>query len=117
MRCFIKLLFLPIDIHHTQCPYRLVILERDKSSEVANFETDICIAKCLKQDTRCIRYTHACGVWAVFLEHGRGTLGITKIVGLHLPSIVNLCPLHIILLYFSFLSESGGRRRSALYLH
>ena len=48
-------------------------------------------------DTRRIRYTinNACGVQAVFPEHGGGPLGIVILESLHLQSIVDICPLQI----------------------
>ena len=51
----------------------------------------------VKQATRGIRYTHACGVGVVFLEHSGQ---------LHLPSIVNLSPLHIV---FCCIFQSGAK--------
>ena len=55
-----------------------------------------------------------------FLEHGGGTRGIIKAARLYLQSIVDLCPYHNRLLYFSFLSERSGQgtppaERNALY--
>ena len=40
-------------------------------------------------------YSCACGVLAVFVNHGGRILGIVKVASLHLPSILNLCPLHV----------------------
>ena len=58
---------------------------------------------------------------AVFLEQGGGTLVVIKIASLHLPSIVNLCPLDSSL-YFAFMSDRSGLRmppgeKSALYTY
>ena len=57
-------------------------------------------------------YTPACDVPAVFLENGGGTLGIVKVVSLHLPAI-KFEPLSALqiscILYLSFLSKRSGR--------
>ena len=52
-----------------------------KSSVVTSFETDTATYTYIANTTRYqvhTRYTHACGVWVVFLEHGGGALGIFK---------------------------------------
>ena len=59
----------------------------DKSSAVTSLETDtyyiyipgiqVFIANATRYQVH-TRYTHACGVWVVFLEHGGGALGIFK---------------------------------------
>ena len=64
-------------------------------------------------------YTHACGVWVVFLEYGCGALGTFK-----LPVCTynqSMGPFFVASHYFSFLSKRSGRRmspaeRSALYI-
>ena len=93
----------------------------DQSSAVTSFEADIYIY--IANATRCqvhTRYTHACGVRVAFLKHGGGALGRFDVASLHLQSIMDLRPLHVISL-FSFLSKRSGRsmppaERSALYL-
>ena len=49
----------------------------DKSSAVTSLETDIYLHR-KRNKTPGGTYTHACGVWVVFLEHGGGALGIFK---------------------------------------
>ena len=63
---------------------------------------DILIRGMYRQcDTKRIRYTHACGVRFVFLEHGGGPLDIVDVVSLHLRSMVlDICLLHIFWLCF-----------------
>ena len=91
----------------------------DKSSAVTSFETDIYLhRKCNKIPQVHTRYTHACGVWVVFLENGGGALGIFKspVCTYNQAWTFSLSASH----YFSFLSKCSGRRmppaeRSALY--
>ena len=51
----------------------------DRSSVVTSFETGTCIHREYNKipGTYAV-YTHACGVWVVFLEYGCGALGIFK---------------------------------------
>ena len=91
----------------------------DKSSAFTGFETDIYIyiANATRYQVH-TRYTHACGVWVVFLEHGGGALGIflSPFCTYNQAWTFSLSASH----YFSFLSKRSGRRmppaeRSALY--
>ena len=52
----------------------------DKSSVVTSFETDVSIHRKYNKMPGMIntRYTHACGVWVIFPEHGGGALGVFK---------------------------------------
>ena len=91
----------------------------DKSSAVTSFETDIYLhRKCNKIPQVHTRYTHACGVWVVFLENGGGALGIFKspVCTYNQAWTFSLSASHC----FSFLSKRSGRRmptaeRSASY--
>ena len=78
----LELFFPPIDIQqaliqHTQCPCRFVILATKALQSQASRQTYIYIANATRYQVH-TRYTHACGVWVVFLEHGGGALGIFK---------------------------------------
>ena len=86
---YLKLFFPPIVtqqtlfivVQHAQCPCRVVILAPKALLSHASRQTYTFIANTwLVQDTRCIhpRFTHACGLWVVLLEHGGGALGIFK---------------------------------------
>ena len=61
------------------------------------FETDT-YTPSTRYGTRRVRYTHSCGVRAFSLEHGGGPLGIVKVTGLRLQSIVDINPLYMLLL-------------------
>ena len=119
----LKLFFPPIDtqqalliVQHTQCPCRFVILliAAKALQSQASRQTYIYFANASRYHVNKL-YTHACGIWVVFLEHGGGALGIFKspmCTYSHDP----LCASH----YFSFISQRSGRRippaeRSALY--
>ena len=90
----------------------------DKSSAVTSFETDIYLhRKSNKIPGTYAVYTHACGVWVVFLEHGGGALGIFKspVCTYNQAWTFSFSASH----YFSFLSKGSWRRmppaeRSAL---
>ena len=74
-----------------------------------------------KQDTRRIRYTHACSVRVVFPVHGGETLGVVKVASVHSQSCGPLSYSHKFL-RIPFLVERSGRRmllagRSALYFN
>ena len=62
----------------------------DKSSVVTSFETGICIHRKIQENTRCIQTRYplimrvASGL--VFLEYGRGALGIFQVACSHLQS-------------------------------
>ena len=88
----IKVFFPPVDIQHTQCPCRFVILERQlRKALYSNIIRDRHIHReYLEQATRHIRYTHASDIQTVLLEHGGGILGIINVASLHQLSIVNL---------------------------
>ena len=76
----------------------------------------------MQQDTGVhTRYTHACGVWVVFMEHGGGALGIfeSPVCTYNQACGPSLCPLHTI--FPSCANVAGGVRRppaerSALYI-
>ena len=118
---FLELFFPPIDtrqalIQHTQCPCRFVILATKALQSQATRQTYIYIANATKYQVH-TRYTHACGVWVVFLEHGGGALGIFKspVSTYKQAWTFPLSASH----YFSFQSKRSGRRmppaeRSAL---
>ena len=80
--CVFKLIFHPS--RHPAHPVSVRLRHpRDKSSLVTSFKTDIYMYKSQVQykipgTSICARYTHACGVRVVFLEHGGGALGIFK---------------------------------------
>ena len=82
--CVLKLLFLPIDIQHTQWQCRFVILETKALYSQAPRQTYIYIASTATRYQGHTRYTHASGVLVIFLEHGGGALGIFQVVSLHL---------------------------------
>ena len=98
MCVFYQTVFSPIDIPYPSHPLSVPIRHpRERKKNIcSNKVRDRYIRReCYKQDTRRIRYAHACGVWAAFLQHAGGTLGIIKVTSLHLQPIVDLCPLHI----------------------
>ena len=63
--------------HPAVCPCRFVILATHALQSQASRQTYIYIANATRYQVH-TRYTHACGVWVVFLEHGGGALGIFK---------------------------------------
>ena len=91
----------------------------DKSSAVTSFETDIYLHRKCNKNQAHTRYTHACGVWVLFLEHGGEALGIFKspVCTYNQAWTFSLSASH----YFSFLSKRSGRHmppaeRSALHI-
>ena len=112
----LELFFPPIDIQraliqHTQCPSRYVILATKAVQSQASRQTYIYIANATAYQVHTYtRYTHACGVWVVFLEHGGGALGIFKSPVCTKSSkqawTFSLSASHC----FSFLSKRSGRR-------
>ena len=64
------------------------MLERDKSSVIPNFETDIGIASTSSKIPGAYGIPmYVYGVRAVLLEDGGGPLGIAKVASLHVQSI------------------------------
>ena len=60
-------------------PVSVPIHASDERSVVTSFETRICIHREYNEiPGTCAVYTHAGGVWVVFLEYGCGALGIFK---------------------------------------
>ena len=120
----LELFFPTIDIQqaliqHNQCPCLFVILATKALQSQASRQTYICIANATRYQVHTTRYTHACGVCVVFLEHGGGALGIFKspVFTYNQAWTFSLSASH----YFSFLSKRSGRRmppaeRSALYI-
>ena len=118
----LELLFPPIDIQqallqHTQCPCRFVILATKALQFQASRQTYIYIANATRFQVH-TRYAHACGVWGVLLEHGRGALGIFKsrVCTYSQGWTFSMSASH----HSSFLSKRSGRRmppaeRSALH--
>ena len=101
----------------SQCPCRFVILVTKALQSQASRETYIYIA--ITRYHVLTRYTHACGVWVVFLEHGSGALDIFKspVCTYNQAWTFSLSASH----FFPFLSKRSGRRmspaeRSALYI-
>ena len=108
--CAFKLLFPPIDIQHTQCPCRFVILETKALWSQASSHMYIYYIYIILRSTSQVRQQDTGHIRSVPMHAASGLFSwsMAFLSRQFAPTIMDLCPLHIICLLYTSPSPRDG---------